>query len=286
MPTKLYIGNVPPTVSSTELKELFEKYGKVLECDIVKDYAFVHMEDASKAKASIAALNDFNIKGSRIRVEISTTQLRNSGDRGGGGGGGRSSRRGESPRYDSGSMSIRSSRNRDYPMMSSSRNGSYSSGGGGGGGGGPDRSYPSMRNSYMDARSRPYDSPYERQRIPPPPMSYHDPYSRAGGDPYSMRSGGVDPYGRDDFYHQRPPPMPIADHYGRGPPMRSPYDAYAGYPPGPNSMGPPRSRYVASPPISRNGSGRYGSPSRSSSSRRPTRRSPPPSSSSSSRSRR
>ncbi len=44
MPTKLYIGNVPPTVSSTELKELFEKYGKVLECDIVKDYAFVVSE--------------------------------------------------------------------------------------------------------------------------------------------------------------------------------------------------------------------------------------------------
>jgi hypothetical protein len=29
------------------------------------------MEDASKAKASIAALNDFNLKGSRIRVEVS-----------------------------------------------------------------------------------------------------------------------------------------------------------------------------------------------------------------------
>jgi hypothetical protein len=28
------------------------------------------MEDASKAKASIAALNDFNLKGSRIRVEV------------------------------------------------------------------------------------------------------------------------------------------------------------------------------------------------------------------------
>ena len=36
-------------------------------------FAFVlqHMEDASKAKASIAALNDFNLKGSRIRVEVS-----------------------------------------------------------------------------------------------------------------------------------------------------------------------------------------------------------------------
>jgi len=98
-------------------------------------------------------------------------------------------------------------RNRDYPTMSSSRNGGYS----GGGGGGPDRSYPSMRNSYMDARSRPYDSPYERQRMPPP-MNYVD--------PYGMRGGPVDMYARDDFYHQRAPPMPIADHYGRGPPMR------------------------------------------------------------------
>jgi RNA recognition motif-containing protein len=41
MPTKLYIGNVSSSVNSTELKELFEKYGKVLECDIIKDYAFV-----------------------------------------------------------------------------------------------------------------------------------------------------------------------------------------------------------------------------------------------------
>jgi len=28
------------------------------------------MEDSSKAKASIAALNDFNLKGNRIRVEV------------------------------------------------------------------------------------------------------------------------------------------------------------------------------------------------------------------------
>jgi RNA-binding protein 4 len=199
MPTKLYIGNIPASVSSTELKELFEKYGKVLECDIIKDYAFVHMEDASKAKASIAALNDFNLKGNRIIVAISTAPHRNSG---------RSSRRGDSPRHQS-----RSSRNRDYPMMSSGRTGDYSSRGGGGGG--PDRSYPSMRSSYMNARSRPYDSPYERQRMPPPPpppMNY--------ADPYSMRGGPIDPYSREDFYHQRAPPLPMADHYGRGPPMR------------------------------------------------------------------
>ncbi|CAF1133084.1 unnamed protein product [Adineta ricciae] len=268
MPTKLYIGNVPQAINPTELKELFEKYGKVLECDIIKDYAF-HMEDSSKAKASIAALNDFNLKGNRIRVELSTTQLRN---------GSRSSRREDSPRRHSSSTSSRSSR-REYPTTSSSRSGGYSSGGGGG----PDRSYPSMRSSYMDARSRPYDSPFERQRMPPPPppMSY--------GDPYSMRNGPVDMYGRDDPYQHRGAPMSMSDHYGRGPSMRSSYDAYPAYSSGSSSMGSSRSRYASSPPpsSSRNGSDRYESSSRSSSSRRTSRRSPPPpSSSSSSRSRR
>ena len=58
MPTKLYIGNIPSSVSSTELKELFEKYGKVLECDIVKDYAFVvRAEQARDSKrASLFSL--------------------------------------------------------------------------------------------------------------------------------------------------------------------------------------------------------------------------------------
>ena len=32
------------------------------------------MEDASKAKASIAALNDFSLKGNRIRVEASVSK--------------------------------------------------------------------------------------------------------------------------------------------------------------------------------------------------------------------
>ena len=103
-------------------------------------------------------------------------------------------------------------RNRDYPPMSSSRNGGYSSGGGGGGGG-PDRSYPSLRNSYIDGRSRPYESPYERQRmLPPLPMAY--------ADAYSMRAGPMDRYERESLYHQRLPQMSLADPYGRGPPMR------------------------------------------------------------------
>ena len=39
--TKLYVGNLPETVRKADLQQAFEKYGKVLECDIVMNYAFV-----------------------------------------------------------------------------------------------------------------------------------------------------------------------------------------------------------------------------------------------------
>lgn len=39
--TKIYVGNLPENADNTELQEMFEKYGEVKECDIVKNYAFV-----------------------------------------------------------------------------------------------------------------------------------------------------------------------------------------------------------------------------------------------------
>ena len=73
-PIKIYVGNVPTSARNSELKELFEKFGKVIECDILKEFAFVHMDDTNDAKAAIAGLNDSLWKGGRIRVELSTTK--------------------------------------------------------------------------------------------------------------------------------------------------------------------------------------------------------------------
>lgn len=39
--TKVYIGNLPETCRRVELQKIFEQYGKVIECDIVRNYAFV-----------------------------------------------------------------------------------------------------------------------------------------------------------------------------------------------------------------------------------------------------
>ena len=38
---KLYVGNLPDNCKRASLQEQFEKYGKVSQCDIVKNFAFV-----------------------------------------------------------------------------------------------------------------------------------------------------------------------------------------------------------------------------------------------------
>jgi len=74
--TKIYVGNLPENSDSGELQEMFEKYGEVKECDIVKNYAFVHMSSQDEAKVAIEALNNFDYNGSKISVEISHSKVR------------------------------------------------------------------------------------------------------------------------------------------------------------------------------------------------------------------
>ncbi|XP_072279135.1 uncharacterized protein [Pyxicephalus adspersus] len=68
---KLFVDNVSAACDASELRVMFEVYGKVVECDVVKDYAFVHMEKESDARAAIQNLNGKEVKGKRIDVQMS-----------------------------------------------------------------------------------------------------------------------------------------------------------------------------------------------------------------------
>ncbi|XP_038673360.1 RNA-binding protein 4-like isoform X1 [Scyliorhinus canicula] len=74
--TKLHVGNVSASCTSQELQAKFEEYGPVLECDIVKDYAFVHMERSEDAMEAIRGLDGTEFKGKRMQVELSKSRLR------------------------------------------------------------------------------------------------------------------------------------------------------------------------------------------------------------------
>uniref|UniRef100_A0A4W5JQZ4 RNA binding motif protein 4.1 n=1 Tax=Hucho hucho TaxID=62062 RepID=A0A4W5JQZ4_9TELE len=74
--TKLHVGNINSSCTNQELRAKFEEYGPVVECDIVKDYAFVHLERVEDAMEAISGLDNTAFQGKLMSVKLSTSRLR------------------------------------------------------------------------------------------------------------------------------------------------------------------------------------------------------------------
>ncbi|KAG5853233.1 hypothetical protein ANANG_G00070910 [Anguilla anguilla] len=74
--TKLHVSNLSSGCTNQELRAKFEEYGPVVECDIVKDYAFVHMERVEDAMEAISGLDNTAFQGKLMSVQLSTSRLR------------------------------------------------------------------------------------------------------------------------------------------------------------------------------------------------------------------
>jgi len=73
---KLYVGNLGDggTITSDDLRPLFETYGAVTECECIKNYAFVHMDDEPASTEAVRNLNGSSVKGRSIKVEKSESK--------------------------------------------------------------------------------------------------------------------------------------------------------------------------------------------------------------------
>ncbi|MCB9493743.1 MAG: RNA-binding protein [Epsilonproteobacteria bacterium] len=79
---KLYVGNLPRTVTEDALKPLFEQHGDVESVKVIMDkftgqakgFAFIEMGDADQAQAAIDGLNDYELEGRRMRVSQARPQ--------------------------------------------------------------------------------------------------------------------------------------------------------------------------------------------------------------------
>lgn len=71
---KLFIGNIDEKTTTTDLKPLFEKYGTVCECDVVKNYGFVHMENEQQGRDAIQNLNGYVVNAQPIKVEAAKSR--------------------------------------------------------------------------------------------------------------------------------------------------------------------------------------------------------------------
>jgi RNA recognition motif-containing protein len=82
MAAKLFIGNLPYSITSDSLKAVFEKAGKVVDSNIVMDkmtgrsrgFGFVEMSSDDEAKKAIAELNGTEVDGRKIFVSEARPQ--------------------------------------------------------------------------------------------------------------------------------------------------------------------------------------------------------------------
>jgi RNA recognition motif-containing protein len=122
MGSRLYVGNLPYSVTELDLRDLFAPMGTVTEAKIVTDretgrprgFGFVEMSSDAEAKKAIEELDGRDVGGRPVAVK--EAEERRGGGGGGGGGGGRG-----------------------FGGGGGGGRGGYGGGGGGGGGGRRDR---------------------------------------------------------------------------------------------------------------------------------------------------
>ena len=100
MTKKLYVGNLPFSMTEELLRDLFEQHGQTQSVNVITDretgrsrgFGFVEFETQESAQAALAALDGKDVDGRPLRVnEAHERQSRGGG--GGGGGGGYGGRR-------------------------------------------------------------------------------------------------------------------------------------------------------------------------------------------------
>ena len=85
---KLYIGNIPDSISESELTVFFAEFGEVTSLIFVKDkvtnrsmgYGFVEMPDIGAAQRAVWELNGMNVNGHEIRINEHEIQINESTD--------------------------------------------------------------------------------------------------------------------------------------------------------------------------------------------------------------
>ena len=74
----IYVGNLSYKVEENELRQLFEEYGEVASVNIITDkysgrskgFSFIEMNDEEQAKKAIEELNQKELDGRQIVVNV------------------------------------------------------------------------------------------------------------------------------------------------------------------------------------------------------------------------
>ena len=76
--TKLYVGNLPYSVTDRSLSDMFADFGNVLSASVIidkmsgrsKGFGFVELEDDAMAQSAIEQMNGKDLDGSKLVVSV------------------------------------------------------------------------------------------------------------------------------------------------------------------------------------------------------------------------
>lgn len=86
----IYVGNLPYSVTDTDLREAFSRFGEVSQINLITDkltgeskgFGFVEMADNAQSDAAIKGLNGTVMKGRNIKVnQAKPKSVRHSSER-------------------------------------------------------------------------------------------------------------------------------------------------------------------------------------------------------------
>jgi RNA recognition motif-containing protein len=73
---RIYVGNLPYTVTDDELREMFAEFGELASAEVITDkysgrskgFGFVDMPNNAEADQAVKSLNDTSVKGRKLTV--------------------------------------------------------------------------------------------------------------------------------------------------------------------------------------------------------------------------
>jgi len=78
MSKRLFVGGLPYSATSSQLEEIFSKFGKVVSCEVITDkysgrskgFGFVEMEIDKEADEAVEKANGTEMEGKKIAVNV------------------------------------------------------------------------------------------------------------------------------------------------------------------------------------------------------------------------
>lgn len=86
MSCELFVGNLNPATRMRDLENVYGRYGKILRCDLKKNYAFIQFDNRREAEQALHKENNQKLMGSVMTVEWAKGSIGDKPFRGGGGG--------------------------------------------------------------------------------------------------------------------------------------------------------------------------------------------------------